>query len=622
MDDIRFIKKYMLQTRFIKEEIENDLEPARNQIRKPKKRVQVSDPDPDFLIEEKKPVKKRKSRNSEEHAKSSPESDHEDDPKRESSRKRKNIKLDLIKIEKFVNLNEVKEPLVCEVCKKTFPSHVDLGLHSKHHNEDCTYSCHQCDFRAEKKGVFKNHVQNHDMWKCEKCNKIFRNKRCALKHSKTHFAKSFVQCEICGKDVRTAYLDTHKKLVHADEKNVLIYKCTLCDKSYKNSTALKGHYSYNHKDYGIDTSVICDICGMRLSCKGKLAQHTRTHTGDRPYPCTVCPRKFISKDILRAHMRVHTGEKPYVCMYCGKKFAHGAPYRSEKRVKRKYKKKKLSKIAPTKLGQPLRCESCPESFTNHVDFALHSKTHNKKGLYSCHQCEFSATSKATIEIHVRDHENSNLYRCEICNKAFKVSTHAVDHKNIHTGEKPYKCEICGNQFSSAKLLSSHRMTKHYEVLTGKPLVKYDCKICNKHYMSFPGLKHHMYAKHNETGEDKSIICDICGKKLKDRSKYKFHKRIHLGDKPHSCSVCAKNFIKKECLEEHMRTHTGEKPYRCEVCGKAFAQRAPYWYHRKTHTGEKPNICQYCGKGFISKPVRNHHSKSCFVKMKSLEGVTF
>ncbi|XP_057661561.1 zinc finger protein 37-like isoform X11 [Diorhabda carinulata] len=292
------------------------------------------------------------------------DSDDENDNKEEKPGKKKkrgrNIKLDLIKIEKFVNLNEVPEPVNCKQCGQTFQTHIDLGMHSICHSKDNLYTCHMCDFSKDKKSVFKNHIRSHDLWKCEKCGKIFKIKRCAYKHSKTHNAKSFVQCEICGKDVRNVYLDTHKKLVHADEKNIQIYKCHLCDKAYKNSTALKGHYSYNHKEYGVDTSVICDICGMRLSCKGKLGQHLRTHTGDRPFPCTICPRKFISKDILRAHMRVHTGEKPYVCMYCGKKFAHGAPYRYH---------------IKTHTGErSFVCSVCGKGFISRANMRIHMKS--------------------------------------------------------------------------------------------------------------------------------------------------------------------------------------------------------------------------------------------------------
>ncbi|XP_056631463.1 zinc finger protein 431-like [Diorhabda sublineata] len=566
-------------------------------------------------LEKKKPVKKRKRNN---------EIEDKDTTfiKSEISFKSEDIDIEKSDLKKFVNLNEVPEPVNCKQCGQTFQTHIDLGMHSICHSKDNLYTCHMCDFSKDKKSVFKNHIRSHDLWKCEKCGKIFKIKRCAYKHSKTHNAKSFVQCEICGKDVRNVYLDTHKKLVHADEKNIQIYKCHLCDKAYKNSTALKGHYSYNHKEYGVDTSVICDICGMRLSCKGKLGQHLRTHTGDRPFPCTICPRKFISKDILRAHMRVHTGEKPYVCMYCGKKFAHGAPYRKERNNKsrrRKFNKvtKKSRKVIhkkpivePVILNQALECKKCFKYFPNNVDFALHSVEHSENNEYQCHLCDFKLKSVYRFEKHIRCHEGSNLYKCGMCDKTFKIGTHALEHVYFHTGEKPFPCEICGKRFMYSRLLSAHRRLSHYSVLTGKPLVKYDCKICGKHYESYPGLQRHMFSKHDESGIDRSVMCDVCGKKIKNKDKLKFHLRIHSGDKPFSCVICGKKFAKKDFLQAHMPVHTGEKPFSCKDCGKTFAHRAPLWYHKKTHTGEKPNVCRFCGKGFISKPAMDSHTRSC------------
>lgn len=138
------------------------------------------------------------------------------------------------------------------------------------------------------------------------------------------------------------------------------HHCTICNKTYIYESGLKLHYSSRHKEMGIDFSVICDICGRRISCKSKLKQHIRTHTGDKPYPCTICPRKFSTKDLLGSHMRVHTGEKPYVCMYCGKEFAQGAPYRYH---------------IKTHTGE--KCCSCPicnKAFISRGNMRIHLKT--------------------------------------------------------------------------------------------------------------------------------------------------------------------------------------------------------------------------------------------------------
>ncbi|KAG5896120.1 hypothetical protein JTB14_006907 [Gonioctena quinquepunctata] len=241
---------------------------------------------------------------------------------KKSPRKRRQKKQEIdLSPEKFVNLNEVTEPLLCKLCPKMFLSHMDLGLHSKMHNDDGFFSCHMCDYRKDTKKTFQIHIKSHDLYKCEKCSRILKSKLCAYKHSKSHSVENTVQCEICGKNLKKQCLPIHKKILHSDDRNALITKCPICSKEYQNPSSLRQHYSAIHKELGIDVSVVCDICGMRLSCKGKLPQHLRTHTGDKPFACEACPKRFIAKDILAAHMRVHTGEKPYECKFCGKKFA-------------------------------------------------------------------------------------------------------------------------------------------------------------------------------------------------------------------------------------------------------------------------------------------------------------
>ncbi|KAJ8981524.1 hypothetical protein NQ317_006684 [Molorchus minor] len=288
------------------------------------------------------------------------------------------------------------------------------------------------------------------------------------------------------------------------------------------------------------------------------------------------------------------------------------PYKVDRKPRKSRRKTPLkTAVEPILLSESLKCDHCSASYNNNIDFALHSIEHSKDAMYSCHLCDFSLNSRYRFEKHVRAHEGTNLYKCEICNKPFKIGTHALEHVYFHNGEKPFPCEICGKQFMYSRLLSAHRRLSHYEIVTGKPLVKYDCKICKKHYNSYPGLQRHMYSKHNEAGIDKSVMCDVCGKKIKNKDKLKFHLRIHTGDKPFSCVVCGRRFAKKDLLQAHMPVHTGEKPFSCKVCGKMFAHRAPLWYHRKTHTGERPNVCRICGKGFISKPAMDNHVKTCY-----------
>lgn len=180
-------------------------------------------------------------------------------------------------------------------------------------------------------------------------------------------------------------------------------------------------------------------------------------------------------------------------------------------------------------NESVHCTECDELFENTLQLGKHSIQHSDCNKYTCHMCSYKRASWYQFELHIKAHEGKTKYKCEICNKAFTVSTHAVEHKYFHTGEKPFKCDICGKNFMYSWFLSSHRRSQHFEIVTGMPLVKYDCVECNKHYTSSTGLKKHQLSKHNINQIDVSVLCDVCGKRLANKEKLKFHKRIHTGN---------------------------------------------------------------------------------------------
>ncbi|CAH1978851.1 unnamed protein product [Acanthoscelides obtectus] len=278
-----------------------------------------------------------------------------------ASNKNSTEEMDLL--ENFTRLTALDVPLECQSCSKIFNSHLDLGLHSREHSIDETYSCQLCKYKNKSLKLFRNHINNHDQYKCQKCKRTFKFKMSALKHSKSH-PPEFIECQICGKKLKRDSFKNHQKKMHSEKSQEDTFKCTLCDKTYLCKTSLRSHYSHNHRELGIDVSVVCDVCGKRLSCKNKFLQHQRTHTGERPFSCTVCSRRFTTKEILLSHTRVHTGEKPFECKYCGKKFAHDGPFR------------------------------------------YHIRTHTGEKLHNCPLCKKGFISKANMRIHVKSCDGS------------------------------------------------------------------------------------------------------------------------------------------------------------------------------------------------------------------------
>ena len=65
-------------------------------------------------------------------------------------------------------------------------------------------------------------------------------------------------------------------------------------------------------------------CSAAFWSRGGLAQHLRTHSGDKPFICTSCPAAFTSRAMLDQHSVTHddseSTQKKFVCDWCGTSF--------------------------------------------------------------------------------------------------------------------------------------------------------------------------------------------------------------------------------------------------------------------------------------------------------------
>ncbi|XP_016414108.1 hypermethylated in cancer 1 protein-like isoform X2 [Sinocyclocheilus rhinocerous] len=95
------------------------------------------------------------------------------------------------------------------------------------------------------------------------------------------------------------------------------YRCSSCDKSYKDPATLRQH----EKTHWLTRPYPCSICGKKFTQRGTMTRHMRSHLGLKPFACDACGMRFTRQYRLTEHMRIHSGEKPYVCQVCGGKFA-------------------------------------------------------------------------------------------------------------------------------------------------------------------------------------------------------------------------------------------------------------------------------------------------------------
>lgn len=100
------------------------------------------------------------------------------------------------------------------------------------------------------------------------------------------------------------------------------------------------------------------------------------------------------------------------------------------------------------------------------------------------------------------------------------------------------------------------------------------------------LKKHRTRRRPKDGDDRSLTCPECGKKLSNYSSFKYHMQLHSEETPFLCSECGQRFKTRNAYDGHLVTHLESNPNKCEVCGKTYRQPASLRTHMLTHTGEK------------------------------------
>ena len=105
-------------------------------------------------------------------------------------------------------------------------------------------------------------------------------------------------CKECSKEFSAeGALRNHMEIEHR-----LAFECSTCLKRYQTMPNLNYHIKKVHNA----ETFLCNTCGKVLKRKGSLEEHTRTHTGEKPYPCPRCPYRGSSSSLLAHHKkRVH-----------------------------------------------------------------------------------------------------------------------------------------------------------------------------------------------------------------------------------------------------------------------------------------------------------------------------
>lgn len=144
----------------------------------------------------------------------------------------------------------------------------------------------------------------------------------------------------------------------------------------------------------------------------------------KKYLCPYCSSAFAQKCQLDNHTRTHTGEKPYKCTHEGCDFAS-----AQKHNLHVHRLKHLPE-------QPFKCTvpGCGQGFNRQDGLNNHMNAHLPEKPYKC--------------------------SVPGCGKGYNRPDALKEHMNTHLPEKPYKCEVAGCSYASARKFDVTKHTKN------------------------------------------------------------------------------------------------------------------------------------------------------------------
>lgn len=124
-----------------------------------------------------------------------------------------------------------------------------------------------------------------------------------------------IECIVCNEAVFSK-IDRYKAHLREHAK-LTLYQCTLCDKSFSDSSNFS-----KHKKVHAAKCYQCDTCLKKFQTKKMLSKHMEYHSKNPPRNCKECGKVFYLSSFLKKHMKTHKsiGTSIHQCSFCGEGF--------------------------------------------------------------------------------------------------------------------------------------------------------------------------------------------------------------------------------------------------------------------------------------------------------------
>ncbi|XP_062550108.1 zinc finger protein Xfin-like isoform X2 [Armigeres subalbatus] len=378
----------------------------------------------------------------------------------------------------------------------------------------------------------------------------------------------------------------------------LLYKCSRCQTAFLKRASVEAHIASVHMDVKRYT---CNACGRGFHRSRDLEEHTRTHTGERPFGCPMEGCDYSSSWCTTVYRHVRRHHKHYTGELTPKAVTKARPLPTKESDGVKANVVENHKEKPREVSVTIEANpdaASVEHITDLMDADDDEKlspyeeiniNDNSGAQYTCNICSVDFEQLLAIKRHIhKDHADVKKRSCNLCGIALSNAHNLTPHMRIHTGERPFKCGSCEQDFVTVSDLRRHgRRFNH----THDHLMRKWCKciVCRKSFHSIQELEDHV-VEHIEDSDalkaeaskkmtiyeavkitinstsvdsDETYICNICNKEISTLSLAKGHVvKQHKEVKRLSCVYCGFTADTRSALSTHVRTHSESIAFKC------------------------------------------------------------
>ena len=262
----------------------------------------------------------------------------------------------------------------------------------------------------------------------------------------------------------------------------------------------------------------------------------------------------------------------------------------------KLKVEELELISVDNAVVKQKCTKCNTMNKDSETLAKHMKEAHgvKEQRVKCQRCPEIFTDKSKFKKHLKDHKNDLEFYCDVCKTVFGQ----LEEAKAHT-QKP-----CGNikqRNGSSDTEVPKRSSKDSEEVTViKDTAPNKCNACNKSYKTNQNLENHIATMHSEK---QCNYCDlVCGNEQELVEHH--HICSEIGVPNMTCKRCSKVFTKQGIKRHQTICQDPQKDMDCYECGELFSRLTDLKKHKedahKMEQARSRTICRHWKKGSCTK----------------------